>query len=434
MRKIILLLLALQLNLISFAHINYITADPIGITVPLGGNGWVNINAKARIRDNGITNWSEKSDVISVYFRVEKAGKAELSLKLNVQEGSSKISLTAAGTTLTKEIRNTEPTIISMGFISIRNPGYVKVELSGISKTGRVYAEVSDLIVAGPALEQGAAYVKDNDGNFFYWGHRGPSVHLNYQIPAAAANVEWFYNEIIVPEGGDVLGTYYMANGFSGGYFGMQTNSITERRVLFSIWSPFNTDNPKEIPDSMKVILLKKGPTTKTGEFGNEGSGGQSYMQYPWEAGKAYAFLVRAQPNVPKRSTVYTAYFKDIQQGEWQLVASFERPQSATYLRGLNSFLECFSPRTGDQVRKGHYQNQWAMDATGNWHEVTSASFTADNTARKNYRKDYSGGTDDKSFYLRNCGFFDDYTKIDSQLHRKPSGKPHPAIDFSKLP
>lgn len=434
MKRVLFILLAFQLTLSSICFADYNAAvDPI--TVPLGGNGWVSKNSKARIRNNGVANWSSESDVISIYFRTENAGKADLSLKLSVPEGNSKISITAEGTTLTKEVSNLGSAIVQIGTIEIKNPGYVKVELRGISKTGQVYAEVSDLIVSGPALEKGAAYVKDNEGNFFYWGHRGPSVHLNYRIPSAAeANTEWFYNEITVPVGEDVLGTYYMANGFSGGYFGMQTNSPTERRVLFSIWSPFSTDNPKEIPDSMKVIMLKKGPNTKTGEFGNEGSGGQSYMLYPWEAGKTYAFLIRAQPNTAKKSTIYTAYFKDVQKGDWQLVASFERPKSGGYLKGLHSFLECFSPQTGDQTRRGDYKNQWAIDSKGTWYEVTAAGFSADNTARKNYRKDYAGGSDDKSFYLKNCGFFSDFTPISTPLQRKPSGKPHPVIDFNKLP
>jgi hypothetical protein len=95
-------------------------------------------------------------------------------------------------------------------------------------------------------------------------------------------NVEWFYNEVTVPVGNDVLGSYFMADGFTGGYFGMQVNSETERHILFSVWSPFVTDNPKKIPDSLKIKLLKKGEVVHAGEFGSEGAGGQSYMNFPW--------------------------------------------------------------------------------------------------------------------------------------------------------
>jgi len=409
-------------------------AEPATIVVPLGGNGWLSKNATAKINKEGLTNWSDKTETITVYFRTETAGNAELSLQLNVPEGNSKISLTAAGKTFTKEISNSKSEIIKIGNIQIKQPGYVKIELKGISKTGNIFANVSDLIVSGSSLDKGAAYVKNNEGNYFYWGHRGPSVHLKYDISKAAENVEWFYNEITVPVGEDKLGTYYMANGFSGGYFGMQVNSATERRVLFSIWSPFSTDDPKLIPDSMKVVLLKKGDITKTGEFGNEGSGGQSYMRYPWVAGNTYAFLIRAQPHTAKKSTVYTAYFKDVAKGNWILVASFERPQSAVYLKGLHSFLENFSPTMGDQSRKGNYQNQWAIDHTGKWHEVTGATFTVDATANINYRKDYAGGTEKNAFYLKNCGFFNDFTPKNTKFVRESSGKPHPVIDFNKLP
>ena len=50
-----------------------------------------------------------------------------------------------------------------------------------------------------------------------------------------------------------------MANGFGEGYFGMQVNGPSERRVLFSIWSPFRTDNPREIPADQRIVALGKG-------------------------------------------------------------------------------------------------------------------------------------------------------------------------------
>jgi hypothetical protein len=91
-------------------------------------------------------------------------------------------------------------------------------------------------------------------------------------------------NEITVPAGNDPVGSYFMGNGFGEGYFGIQVNSAIERKVLFSVWSPFETDDPREIPDDKKIILLKKGKEVHAGEFGSEGSGGQSYLKYNWKA------------------------------------------------------------------------------------------------------------------------------------------------------
>ncbi|HKG05000.1 MAG TPA: DUF3472 domain-containing protein [Pedobacter sp.] len=435
LKKTTLLLIALQLMFNLTAQTQEKAPEPAAIMIPVGGNGWLASNAKAEIKTSGLQNWTDKNDVVTIYFRTEAAGSVALSLRLKVPEGTSRISMTALGTTLVAESSSKQMADVKFGNITVKQAGYIKVELRGISKSGNVFAEISDLLASGAALTAGAAYVKNNEGNYFYWGHRGPSVHLNYDIPKTAVNsIEWFYNEITVPKGEDKIGTYYMANGFSGGYFGMQVNSTNERRVLFSIWSPFETDDPKSIPDSMKIVLLKKGSKTRTGEFGNEGSGGQSFMVYPWEAGKTYAFLTRAQPNAAKKTTIYTSYFKDTQSADWILVASFERPQSAVYLKGLYSFLENFAPNTGDLSRRGDYKNQWAVDSDGKWYEITKAKFTADATARINYRKDYAGGTDGTSFYLKNCGFFSDFVSIGTLFERKSAGKPHPLIDFTKLP
>src|SRR5690606_2589927 len=86
--------------------------EPASITIPLGGNGWLNENATAKINNDGLTNWSSTSDVITIYFRTEASGEANLSLKLNVPEGSSKISLAALGKTFNKEISNQQTEII----------------------------------------------------------------------------------------------------------------------------------------------------------------------------------------------------------------------------------------------------------------------------------------------------------------------------------
>ncbi len=62
-----------------------------------------------------------------------------------------------------------------------------------------------------------------------------------------------------------MIGSYFMANGFGQGYFGIQVNSASERRILFSVWSPFSTNNPREIPDDQRITLLKKGEPVHAG-------------------------------------------------------------------------------------------------------------------------------------------------------------------------
>lgn len=409
--------------------------DTAAVVVPLGGNAYVPVLSKAVVNERGLSNWSDSEDVVAVYVRPEKAGTLNIAFKMRVPSGESKISVKVAGRTLTKTVGAPGYNVVFFGEVNIAKPGYLKIELQGLSKTGSVFADIDDMILIGTALKDGAAYVKDNKGNFFYWGHRGPSVHLNYTLPEAVKNTtEWFYNEVTVPVGSDVIGSYYMADGFTGGYFGMQANSADTRRVLFSVWSPYTTDDPKTIPENLKVKLLKKGEKTHGGEFGGEGSGGQSYMNFPWVAGKTYCFLMHAQGDIAAETTIYTAYFKPLDSDEWTLVASFKRPQSGSYLKGLHSFLENFDPKQGDKTRKVLFGNQWIVDIEGKWYPLNNALFTGDNTANVNYRKDYGGGVQGGQFYLRNCGFFDDFTVLKTPLKKEISTKSHPKIDFSKLP
>jgi hypothetical protein len=266
----------------------------------------------------------------------------------------------------------------------------------------------------------------------FYWGKRGPSVHLTFSSEQKSDSIKWFYNEITVPDGNDVIGSYFMSIGFGEGYFGIQVNSEEERRILFSVWSPFQTDNPQDIPENQRIKLLKKGEAVTAGKFGGEGSGGQSYMKFMWKAGITYKFLLKGEPTL-NNSTDYTAYFYNPEEAKWMLIASFRRPETSTYLTRFHSFLENFIPVQGKFTRMGIYSNQWICDKDNMWFEATGARFTADNTARKGSRLDYAGGVIDGQFFMKNCGFFNETVTIGSEFTR-PSANNRPDIDFESLP
>ncbi|AMR34656.1 hypothetical protein A0256_22945 [Mucilaginibacter sp. PAMC 26640] len=405
-------------------------AQSFKAVVPFGGNAWV--NAPAAITDTGLTKWTSPKSTAKVYFRVSVPQQLNLSLRLRVPSGKSTLSVTIGKSVFTRQITNSEYDTIAISQVDIIKPGHVEVAIKGISKTGKVYAEITDLIINYTKPDNDIEFVKQ--GSSFHFGRRGPSVHLRYHIPAdVKTDVRWFYNEITVPVGNDLVGSYFMADGFGEGYFGMQVNSKTERRVLFSVWSPFNTEDPKAIPDSMKIKLLKKGAGVHGGEFGNEGSGGQSYKQLMWQAGKTYAFLLGAEPDSTHRTTTYTAYFKDITANRWYLIASFRRPQKATYLTSLYSFLENFEPEEGNITRMAYYGNQCVTDSKGSWEQLTGVTYTGDATAKAKYRKDYAGGMQNGKFFLKNCGFFDGFVPLNTSFTRPATGI-KPVIDISSLP
>ena len=400
-------------------------------SIPIAGNSWAVGHLETRdeiITDSGVEGWKNPSIQIRTYFWTERSGRIQLAVRARVKSGSSKIKFQLGKETRELSISNNSVDTLNVGTFTIGNAGYQTLILSGIDKTSESFAEVSDLLIGGEVVDSKTRFVKDD----YYWGRRGPSVHLNYELPEDVGDAEWFYNEITVPAGNDIEGSYFMANGFGEGYFGIQVNSSTERRILFSVWSPFKTDQPGEIPEDQRIVLLKKGADVRAGAFGNEGSGGQSYCIFGWKSGITYRFLLKGAPS-ENNSTDYTAYFFAPERGKWELIASFRRPKTTTYLKRPHSFLENFIPENGNITRMAIYSNQWVCNASGKWFELKKARFTADATARKEARLDYCGGIENGGFFLKNCGFFNGKTEINSWFARPESGK-NPIINFSALP
>lgn len=398
--------------------------------IPIGPNSWVMNDLsqdQAIISEKGIFNWSSTDDVIRTYISTD-AGKLQIGLKMKSSDGKSKIKVTIGDDSQVTTVASTTFQLEQIGEFDVE-PGYKFIEIRGLEKSGDIIADINELWLGGTAIANGVTY---NPTSNFYFGRRGPSVHLSYEV-AAGQNVQWFYNEVTVPEGEDQLGSFFMANGHSQGYFGMQVNSETERRVLFSIWSAFNTDDPNQIPDDYKVTNLGNGPGVTVKDFGNEGSGIQSFIDLDWKAGVTYKFLLKGEPAPIAGSTDYTGYFFDPEKGSWKLIAKLRRPKTSTYLTGVHSFLENFIPSTGNHARKGEYGNQWVYTTEGTWVELTNAKFTFDATASAGDRLDYAGGTTGSTFYLKNCGFFSENTSYGVTFSRTPSGTA-PEIDFSSLP
>lgn len=405
--------------------------DIHAVTIPLGGNTYITNPQKEgrkNISEKGITQWSDPKTIFSAYFRTAQSGSLCLYLKYKAS-APGKIKLSCGKKSFIVDLRQGEEIIDYVGCIEQVDSGYIRIDLQGLERKAKTYAEISSLIVEGSAVEGATNFVNDFS---FYWGRRGPSVHLRFSLPANK-DIEWFYNEITVLEGEDPEGSYYMANGFAEGYFGIQVNSATERRVLFSVWSPYSTDNPNEIPEDQRIRLLARGKDVRAGAFGNEGSGGQSYLIYPWKTGNTYRFLTRVKPD-GKGSTEYTSYFYTPDEQRWLLIASFSRPHTNTYYKSAYSFVENFNQGNGYLSRKALFNNQWARTKDGEWiYAGDQAKFSVDNTGRQGVRMDYKGGIENNAFFLQNGGFFSDYTPPGS-VFNKPGTGIAPNIEFDQLP
>ena len=419
-------------------------ADAADWSVPLAGNAF---RSQPEPGKGGMgqaaVRWNSPNEVYSVFFHVDRPAELTLALKGRAESAAMRVEIKVNGEEFKALLQDAPVRAYPLGRVVVDHAGYVRVDLRCEQPaSSAALAEVSDLLVTSSVDGLVLDCVKNNEGNMFYWGRRGPSVHLAYQTPPNT-DLTYAYSEITVPQGQDQKGAYFMANGFGEGYFGFQVNSDTERRVLFSVWSPFRTDNPAEIPAEDRVVTLGKGKGVHAQDFGNEGSGGQSYWIHPWKAGVTYRFLTEVKPD-GQGNTQYTSWFGEKRLGEkqsgdkqvdqWQLIASFKRPKTNRHLTGFHSFLENFIPEYGHLERLAEYGNQWVCDVDGQWHEVTRAKLTGDNTARGRSRLDYAGGADADHFFLRHCGFFDKSTALDQIFERDASSADRPEIVFEDLP
>jgi hypothetical protein len=408
-----------------------VTQNPVNLQlttkeIPLGGNSYVTSGTSGQVTDEGFYAWNNAETVFSTWLRVNQKGNLKLYLKYNADTDGNVINVSCQGHTFDVTLPK-QQTAAFLGHIENVDPGYIRVDFKGVAPLkGAAFATPASLLVSGTAT-QSMNFVGDFD---YYWGRRGPSVHMNYPIPGGTT-AEWFYNEVTVPVGFDPVGSYFMANGFGQGYFGMQVNSASERRILFSVWSPANTDDPNQIAPEDQVLLIKKGTGVSTGSFGNEGSGGQSYLIYNWTAGTAYKFLNRVRP-IDGNYSEYTAYFFAPETGTWKLIAQWKRPKIQTYYTGAYSFVENFNKDMGYLTRKAYYRNQWVYTSSGQWVELVDGRFSVDATGRPGWRKDFKGGTDGNGFFLQNCGFFDDFVNPDTPFQRTAGSQP--VVDFDSLP
>lgn len=373
---------------------------------------------------NGLQNWVDPQQKISWFFYVKNPGELQLSFLSNSVNSGSTIAITVAGKTFqTKMISGAAAKKTTVGKLQITDSGFYSVTISCIKKQGKTIANIQSLELKGSATV----------GMHFNPVERrnAASVHLKYPL-ADSIKAMAFYNEIIVPEGADHLHSYYMACGFKRGYFGIQVNSPTERRVIFSVWDAGNEAiDRNKVPDSNKVKLLAKGYNVVATDFGNEGTGGHSHFVYPWKTGEKYQFMVFALTDSAKSTTIYSGYFFIPETGKWKLIASFRAPKDGNYLQNLYSFSENFWGVNGQLERKAYFGNQWVQKSNGRWEELLTSTFSYDATGKAGHRIDYSAGTEGKQFYLSHGGFKPANIQFGQRLQRQPTGQ-RPNVDLNR--
>ena len=213
------------------------------------------------------------------------------------------------------------------------------------------------------------------------------SVHLGYSAPEGVA----FYTEMTVEKSAD--GTYFMAAGWSKGYFGIQELASGKKLVLFSVWDPTAGNDPKKVEETKRVKMLYKDEAVRVQRFGGEGTGGQSFFDYTWKIGDTYRFLATARPDGETRAA-YSGYFFVPEKKEWKHLVTFSTITNGTLLKGYYSFVEDFRRNkvSTTKQRRANFGNGWVKSAKGDWSSLDKARFTADANPVVNIDAGATGG------------------------------------------
>lgn len=387
------------------------------ITIPLSGSAYTHSGGETRVYF-----LTSQPGTLQIQLRARSSQKTSILVKFDGGTKDTTINIGAGADYTTFPAGSFEATTVGYHFISIKPAG-----------GGKSLPDIPDLTLSGPAAEG----VRCNTSQY----KGAPSTHLTYTIPGDST-AAWFYSEVSVPKEADHSpNAYYETNGFADGYMGIQLNSSKERRVIFSVWSNYRTDDPRTIPAEYAVRLIKKGKGVFSGDFGNEGSGGHSHLVFMWKPGVTYKLLVGAKATGDH--TIFTAWYYAAENQQWRLVAQWDKTKTGgKLLSGLYSFVENFGDN-GEDYFTARYGHQWICTPSGNWIELTRARFTTTADPIRHPRFDYGAGitpvddSDGKArdwFYMFSGGFrqVNDLPR-GSFLTRNPGGVP-PQIDLKALP
>jgi Domain of unknown function (DUF3472)/Domain of unknown function (DUF5077) len=212
------------------------------------------------------------------------------------------------------------------------------------------------------------------------------SVHLNFAAPECPA----FYNEVTVEQSSE--GTYFCVCGFNQGYFGIQEQRPGKKVVIFSVWDPGKQDDPNSVDPEKRVKLISKDEQVRIGRFGNEGTGGQSFLDLDWKPGETYRFLIKAKLDGDR--TAYSAYLAPPDAKSWRHLATFSTIAKGKLVGGYYSFIEDFRRNKVSATieRRARFGEGWVQTKDGRWLALTKARFTADSNPAMTIDAGVEGG------------------------------------------
>lgn len=362
-------------------------------------------------RQKDITSWTSP-DVNVCWYLNFTPGKYSLHIVSNViSENISKFLFTLTGIDnpdfrVEKEVsmKGISEFVLYPDILDIIIPadGFYKLAIKPVSKTGDTFMSIRSLVLRSD----------DNDPTksvrYANW-LSSPSVYLSY-INDGNKDYDWLYTSIVVPHNMDPVYSFYQGIGFYRGYLGIQVNSETERRVLFSVWD--SSDEPidrSKVKKEDRVELVAKGDSVTAQGFENQGTGGQSFVKYPWVTDIPVDLLANVK-RLKGNKLLFSAWFRQKKNGDdkWHFIASWKAPNDDRYFNWMYSFVMNFDDVTGQYRRECYFMNASGRIAGSNeWDEMAKATIHQTDGGDDS-RSDCGGGVDNiypEGIYLWSGGY-----------------------------
>ena len=249
------------------------------------------------------------------------------------------------------------------------------------------------------------------------------SVHLGYPAPDA----DVFFTAMTVVD--TTPGSYFMAAGWSTGYFGIQDLATGKKVVIFSVWDPTKGDDPQAVKGEDRVECLHSADGMRIKRFGGEGTGGQCMGDLDWKIGKAVRFAVVARLDGEK--TAYEGHLRATDDAAWKHLVTFRTRTGGTPLRGLYSFVEDFrrDGRSVHELRRARFHDGWVRCVDGTWQPLSKARFTASG-AEWEAKDSIDAAIDEGMFVLATGGAIRASRPLGSMIDLPAAERRHPDLPF----
>jgi hypothetical protein len=401
---------------------SYITT--YGDTTHLHDTDWKKA-PMAQVGRSGLMLKNDTQSVASAYVYIVNPAQPDLSLYVL---GEGKLSVTCEGQEFTVNIRTEKWQKVKVGQLNIREPHYIRIDFQLKHNAETSFIIIRDIILSNLPVKP--VFVNNNFSDYF--GRRGPSVHFRYS-DKAVPEADWAVSDLTVTEGSDVEGSFFCPIDFENGIFGLQNISENERWVILSIWNFIDPESHRNIPADSRTRLVEKAPEAYVRTVEENGLVMQCYLKYNWKTGVNYRLALHAE-HAEADATDYSAYFYDPEKDTWIYIATVRRPQTPYLISRAYSFVENVVPEEGYRSREATFGPMWLHGTQDKqWHSITRAKFSYDDTGRRGGRVDFFGGVKDDRFFLKMGGFFCNGSAISGEFDIPAPDSKQPPVDIEKL-